>query len=147
MRYWLSKCSGGSGSPEVAVHLLWSGGILINGARCGKLRVSANHQDPTKVPDWLCVGLELDLWPASRIWGKLQTKQHYTLRDAQRLTLLLTRSLGAPYFELVDQMGSRWGKNVHNEWRGLAHGIGEKQTYMKDSKQSLWEWMIILVCC
>ena len=29
--------------PEVAVHLLWSGGILINGARCGKLRVSANH--------------------------------------------------------------------------------------------------------
>ena len=22
---------------------------------------------------------------------------------------------------------------VHNEWRGLAHGIGEKQTYMKDS--------------
>ena len=56
--------------PEVAVHLLWSGGILINGARCGKLRVSANHQDPTKVPDWLCVGLELDLWPASENMGE-----------------------------------------------------------------------------
>ena len=114
--------------PEVAVHLLWSGGVLINGARCGKLRVSANHQDPTKVPDWLCVGLELDLWPASENMGKLQTKQHYTLRDVQRLTLQPARSLGAPYFELVDQMGSRWCKKVHNEWRGLAHGIGEKQT-------------------
>ena len=80
--------------PEVAVHLLWSGGVLINGARCGKLRVSANHQDPTKVPDWLCVGLELDLWPASEIWGKLQTKQHYTLRDVQRLTLQPCSKLG-----------------------------------------------------
>ena len=84
----------GSGSPEVAVHLLWSGGILINGARCGKLRVSANHQDPTKVPDWLCVGLELDLWPASENMGKLQTKQHFTLRDAQRLTLRPCSKLG-----------------------------------------------------
>ena len=48
MRYWLSECSGALAPPEVAVHLLWSGGILINGARCGKFRVSANHQDPTR---------------------------------------------------------------------------------------------------
>ena len=101
----------GSGSPEVAVHLLWSGGVLINGARCGKLRVSANHQDPTKVPDWLCVGLELDLWPASENMGETPNETALTLRDAQRLTLRPSRSLGAPYFKLVDQMGSRWGKN------------------------------------
>ena len=29
-------------------------------------------------------------------------------------------------------MGSRWCKNGSQRVAGLAHGIGEKQTYMKD---------------
>jgi len=32
--------------PEVAVHLDWDGGIKINGAACGRLRVAAAHAEP-----------------------------------------------------------------------------------------------------
>ena len=120
--------------PEVAVHLLWSGGVLINGARCGKLRVSANHQDPTKVPDWLCVGLELDLWPASENMGETPNE---TALYAEGCSEVDASTLLEAWARHTLNWLTRWeadgARTVHNEWRGLAHGIGEKQTYMKDS--------------
>ena len=51
--------------PEVAVHLQWDGGLRINGARCGKLRIAASTTAHQELPDWLVVGLDLPLWPKS----------------------------------------------------------------------------------
>ncbi|MEM1074745.1 MAG: biotin/lipoate--protein ligase family protein [Pseudomonadota bacterium] len=47
--------------PEVAVHLEWSGGIKLNGGRAGALRFAASPETPEAVPDWMVVGLELNL--------------------------------------------------------------------------------------
>ena len=49
--------------PEVAVHLTWEGGILVNGAACGGLRVAASTADPDAEPEWLVVGLTVPLIP------------------------------------------------------------------------------------
>lgn len=50
--------------PEMAVHLDWSGAVLVNGAECGRLRARASTADPAAVPDWLVVGADLVLLPA-----------------------------------------------------------------------------------
>ncbi len=55
--------------PEVGVHLGWSGEIYLNGGRCGALQIAAATHDPKATPDWLVVGLSLDLWPPSQDTG------------------------------------------------------------------------------
>jgi len=51
--------------PEVAVHLDWDGGLRINGASCGRMRVAAGGTDPAAEPGWLVVGLDLPLMQVS----------------------------------------------------------------------------------
>ena len=51
--------------PEVAVQLEWNGGIRVNGAACGALRMMASTTNPAAVPDWLVVGFTLPLYPAN----------------------------------------------------------------------------------
>ncbi len=55
--------------PEVAVHLGWSGEIHLNGGRCGAMQLAAAATDADTIPDWLVVGLSLDLWPSSQDTG------------------------------------------------------------------------------
>jgi biotin-(acetyl-CoA carboxylase) ligase len=112
--------------PEVAVHLTWDGLILVNGARCGHLRVAAGTTDPVSTPAWLVVGVELPLWPASDDPG--QTPDDTALyaegcADVDAITLLE----GWVRHSLV--WINRWQDEgpapLHAEWRGLAHGMGE----------------------
>lgn len=113
--------------PEVAVHLEWAGGIRVNGASCGRLRVAASGSDPRAEPDWLVVGLDLPLWPESDDPG-----------DTPDQTALYAE--GCADVNAVDLLES-WVKHtlvgintwlddgvapLHQEWRGLAHGIGEE---------------------
>jgi len=49
--------------PEMAVHLDWSGAVMVNGAACGRLRAAAPVTDPAALPDWLVIGAELVLLP------------------------------------------------------------------------------------
>lgn len=112
--------------PEVAVHLEWAGGLRINGASCGRLRVASAGIDPAAEPDWLVVGLELPLWPESDTPG-----------DTPDQTALYAE--GCADVNAVDLLES-WVKHtlvgintwieegvapLHKTWRALAHGIGE----------------------
>ena len=113
--------------PEVAVHLDWPGGIRINGASCGRLRVAASDNSPEAEPDWLVVGVELPLWPESDNPG-----------DTPDQTTLYAE--GCADVNAVDLLES-WVKHslvgintwtddgvapLHKDWRGLAHGMGEE---------------------
>ena len=50
----------GSLAPsEVAVQFDWPGGLRINGAKCGRIRLAAPTRDPLAEPGWLVVGLEV----------------------------------------------------------------------------------------
>jgi len=112
--------------PEVAVHLDWAGGLRVNGASCGRLRVAASAADPSTEPDWLVVGLELPLWPESDDLGAMP----------DQTTLYAEGCIDVNAAELLES----WVKHtlvgintwldegvapLHKEWRGLAHGIGE----------------------
>jgi biotin-(acetyl-CoA carboxylase) ligase len=113
--------------PEVGVYLKWDGGILVNGASCGRLRAAAATSDPDAEPNWIVVGLEVPLKPQAgtdpgadpgRTWlseeGCVEVDPVTLLEAWVRHTLV--------WINRLEDDGNR---ALHAEWRGLAHGIGE----------------------
>lgn len=112
--------------PEVAVHLDWHGGLRINGAACGRLRVAASDADPKAQPDWLVVGLELPLWPESDDPG---TTPDQTTLYAEGCADVQADALLEAWVKHTLVGINTWLEvgpaPLHDTWRGLAHGIGE----------------------
>jgi biotin-(acetyl-CoA carboxylase) ligase len=114
--------------PEVAVHLEWDGGLRINGASCGRMRVLASTNDPDTVPDWLVVGWTLPLIPETDTPGA----------DPDRTSLFAEGCADVDPGALVESWArhtlnwiNRWEdegpRPLHAEWRGLVHAMGEPQ--------------------
>ena len=114
--------------PEVGVHLTWQGGILVNGASCGRLRAAAATADPGAVPDWLVVGLEVPLIPddpdapgaapdRTSLYeeGCVEVAPERLLESWARHTLVW-----------INRWSEEGARPLHAEWRGLAHGMGEE---------------------
>lgn len=112
--------------PEVAVHLDWNGGIKINGATCGGLKIAASDTAPDANPDWLVVGLDLPLWPDTDDTG--HTPDQTALYAEGCADVKADRLIEAWVKHTLVGI-NRWTEDgavsLHKEWRGLAHGIGE----------------------
>ena len=112
--------------PEVAVHLEWSGGIRINGASCGLMRVAAGGNNPELEPDWLVVGFELPLMQVAERPG--DTPDQTALYDegcADVDPTALLESWARHTLVWITRWEADGAAPLHAEWRGLAHGIGE----------------------
>ena len=116
--------------PEVAVHLEWSGGIRVNGASCGRLRVAAGGADPAAEPGWLVVGLELPLLQVTERPGdRPDVTALYDEGCAEVDPVALLESWARHTLVWITRWGDAGGPAaLHAEWRGLAHGIGEPVT-------------------
>lgn len=115
--------------PEVSVHLDWAGGLRINGASCGGLRVAASGDDPTAEPDWLVVGLTLPLWPTSDDPGHTPDQTAlYAEGCADVNAVDLLESWVKHTLVGINTWLEEGSKPLHSEWRGLAYGIGEDVT-------------------
>ena len=115
--------------PEVAVHLDWSGGIRVNGATCGHMRVASAGTDPDTVPDWIIVGLELQLWPTEDDPGLTPDQ---TALYAEGCADVAADALLSAWVRHTLVGINRWTDDgvvgIHKDWRALAHGIGEDIT-------------------
>ncbi len=112
--------------PEVAVHLEWDGGVRVNGASCGRLRVAASGSDPKAEPDWLVVGLELPLWPESDDTGHTPDQTAlYAEGCADVNAVDLLESWVKHTLVGINTWLDEGVAPLHKDWRGLAHGIGE----------------------
>lgn len=112
--------------PEVAVHLDWDGGLRINGAKCGRLRVAASTNTDSERPDWLVVALELPLWPTDDDPGNSPDETAlYAEGCADVKAPALLESWARHTLNWITRWEDEGVKPVHAEWRGLAHGIGE----------------------
>lgn len=112
--------------PEVAVHLEWAGGLRVNGARCGRLRAAASGKDPEAEPDWLVIGLEVPLWPASDDTG--HTPDQTALYAEGCVEVDAARLLEAWVKHTLVGINGWQDEGVaplHGNWRALAHGLGE----------------------
>ena len=115
--------------PEVAVHLEWSGGIRVNGASCGTMRVAAGGTDPAQEPDWLVVGLDLPLMQTTERPG--DTPDQTALYDegcADVDATALLESWARHTLVWITRWETDGSAPLHAEWRGLADGIGEVVT-------------------
>lgn len=113
--------------PEVAVHLEWGGGLRINGATCGRMRAAASTSIPTEIPNWLVVGFELPLWPASEDMGHTPDQTAlYAEGCADVEAPLLVESWARHTLSWINRWEEEGTKPLHAEWRGLAHGLGEE---------------------
>ncbi|PRZ47594.1 biotin/lipoate--protein ligase family protein [Tritonibacter scottomollicae] len=111
--------------PEVAVHLDWEGGLRVNGARCGSLRIAASTDDPAAQPDWLVVALELPLWPQGDGGETPDQTALYAEGCAEVTAPRLLESWTRHCLHWINRWDEGDLKALHAEWQGLAHDIGE----------------------
>ena len=120
---------GALGPPEVAVHLEWSGGLRINGASCGALRIAASSSNPRAEPDWMVIGLELPLWPETDTPGDIPEQTAlYAEGCADVNAMELLESWVKHTLVGINTWTEDGVKTLHKDWRGLSHGIGENIT-------------------
>ena len=120
---------GALGPPEVAVHLEWAGGLRINGASCGTLRVAASSSNPKAEPDWMVIGLELPLWPETDTPGDIPEQTAlYAEGCADVNAMELLESWVKHTLVGINTWTEDGVKTLHKDWRGLSHGIGENIT-------------------
>ena len=120
---------GALGPPEVAVHLEWAGGLRINGATCGTLRVTASSVDPSAEPDWMVIGLKLPLWPETDAPGDTPDQTAlYAEGCADVNAMELLESWVKHTLVGINTWTEDGVKSLHKDWRGLSHGIGENIT-------------------
>lgn len=111
--------------PEVAVNLTWAGGIRVNDADCGRLRIAASTGDPGAVPDWLIIGVQVPLWPQSDTPGdtpdqtSLYAEGCGDVDPVELLEFWARHTLVAINHWSQDGAGS-----LHRDWVELAYGIG-----------------------
>ncbi len=113
--------------PEVAVHLDWAGGIRVNGARCGRLRVAAGTTDPDAIPDWMVIGLEVPLLLLSEQPG--ETPDRTALNEegcAEVAPTALLEAWARHSLVWINRWEDEGTRALHAEWRGLAWGIGKQ---------------------
>ena len=115
--------------PEVAVHLDWAGGIRINGAICGGLRVAASGDDPQAEPSWFVVGLQLPLWPENDDTGLTPDQ---TALYSEGCADVQADALLEAWVKHTLVGINRWLDDgvapLHKDWRALAYGVGEDIT-------------------
>lgn len=120
---------GALGPPEVAVHLEWAGGLRINGASCGTLRVAASSSNPKAEPDWMVIGLELPLWPETDTPGDIPEQTAlYAEGCADVNAMELLESWVKHTLVGINTWTEDGVKALHKDWRGLSYGIGEDIT-------------------
>ncbi|WP_104019361.1 biotin/lipoate--protein ligase family protein [Roseovarius nitratireducens] len=115
--------------PEVAVHLEWSGGIRVNGARCGRLRVAAGGTDPAALPGWLVVGLDVPITPGTDHPGETPDETALLEEGCAELDpLMLLEAWARHTLVWITRWEDEGPRPLHAEWRGLAWGMGEAVT-------------------
>ena len=114
--------------PEVAVHLTWEGGIMVNGASCGRLRAAASDCAPEEAPDWLAVGLEVPLIAedAEAPGAASDRTSLYEEGCVEVAPDTLLESWSRHTLVWINRWSDDGAGPLHGEWRGLAHGIGEE---------------------
>jgi len=116
--------------PEVAVYLGWSGEILVNGGVAGTLRVAASTNDPAIEPDWLVVGLTVDLIPPSDdAPGDQPDRTALYMEGCGDVSpIRLLESWARHTLVWINRLTEDGNQALHAEWRGLVHGMGEDVT-------------------
>ncbi|MCF6305878.1 MAG: DUF4444 domain-containing protein [Rhodobacteraceae bacterium] len=113
--------------PEVAVHLGWQGQIYVNGGMSGRLRAAASDTDADAVPDWLVIGLEIDLLPhTTGETGENPNQTALMMEGCGDISpIRLLESWSRHTLVWINGMETEGVAALHEQWRGLVKDMGE----------------------
>ena len=122
-----SNALGSLAPPEVAVHLKWNGEILVNGAQCGELKISASQMDSDAIPNWLIVGITMPIYPTNDDGGGHTPNQTTLFEEgcAEVDPIKLLESWSRHTLVWINRWSDEGSAPLHAEWRSKAHGLGE----------------------
>ena len=118
----LGDCLGSLCPPKVAVQYRWPGGILLNGALAGEVRLAAARVPAAEIPAWLVVGAELDIAAPRedrQDWSKTSLSEEAG-PDITRTDIL--QSLAAHFLTRLHTWQEEGFRPVHDEWLFRAEG-------------------------
>ncbi len=120
--------------PEVAVQLTWAGGIRINDAECGKLRIAAPTADPVAVPDWLVIGVQVPLWPQSDNPGDTPDQTSLYAEGCGDVDPVELLEFWARHtLVLINHWAEDGTRTLHRDWSELAYAMGQEMTIVGQS--------------
>lgn len=112
--------------PELAVHLDWDGGIRVNGGLCGRLMPRAATTDPGALPDWLIIGLQVQLWPANDDTGHTPDITALYAEGCADLDLAhLLESWARHTLVWINRWQDDGPRPLHDELKGLMPALGK----------------------
>ncbi len=125
----LQNALGALAPPETSVHLEWSGGVRVNGAHAGSLKIACSDHTPAEEPDWLVVGLELTLTlPPDCEPGEFPDRTALDQEGCGGLEpVRILEAWSRHALVWLNALEEPQGRaDLHREWAGLAWKIGEE---------------------
>lgn len=123
----LAESLGALAPPEVPVHFEWPDRIKVNGAVCGRVRYAAETMDPSQIPNWLVIGIEVAFIPETDDPG---ANPHQTCLyeegcgEIEPMALLESWSKHTLLW-LTHFLDSGFDR-IHNEWRPRCDSLGKE---------------------
>ena len=113
--------------PEVAVHFDWPGGFRVNGAECGHMRAIASTADPSQVPDWLVVGMQIPFLPPRDDEPGLSPTATCLIEEGcgEVTPLMLLESWSRHTLVWINRLMEDGFEPLHAAWRERAWEMGE----------------------
>jgi biotin-(acetyl-CoA carboxylase) ligase len=108
--------------PKVAIQYRWPGGILLNGAMAGEVRIAAARVPAGAVPAWLVVAAELDVAAPRedrQEWSRTSLSEEAG-PDITRTDIL--QSLAAHFLTWLNAWEEDGFRPVHDQWLFRAEG-------------------------
>jgi BirA family transcriptional regulator, biotin operon repressor / biotin---[acetyl-CoA-carboxylase] ligase len=109
--------------PQMAVMSRWPDVILVNGAACGTIRLAASIADPSDVPRWMVIAIDLIITadsrrePGERPGETSLTEEGGTVTRTDLIEALATRLLA--WLHTWETDGFR---AIHDQWLLRAEG-------------------------
>lgn len=118
----VGDCLGTLCPPKVAIQYRWPGGILVNGAIAGEVRIAAPRASIETVPEWLVIGATLDI-AAPR--AEREDWSRTSLSEEAGGTITRTnilQSLSAHFLTWLNIWNEDGFRPVHDQWLFRAEG-------------------------
>jgi len=122
----LGDALGALAPPEVAVHFDWPGGVRVNGAPCGTMRVATDVTKATALPGWLVIALDIPLTDPGAPEPGLAARTCLAEEGCAEITApALIESWSRHTLHWIHRRESDGVAPLHDAWRARAWGLGE----------------------
>jgi biotin-(acetyl-CoA carboxylase) ligase len=118
----LGDCLGSLCPPKVAINHRWPGGVMLNGALAGEVKLAAAHAAMDDAPDWMVVGAELQLAAPSEErtdWSATSLAEEAG-EGISRTDIL--QSVSAHFLTWLNIWQDEGFRPVHDQWLFRAEG-------------------------